>query len=523
MKKLPIGIQDYKKLREGGYLYVDKTRLLYQLAKEETPYFLSRPRRFGKSLTLSTLKYLFLGEKELFKDTWIESRWDWKPYPVIHLSMTEVDTSNPEALVEGISYRLRWIAQENGLSLEETHYKYAFSELIEKLAKKERLALLIDEYDKPILDHLHEPQTAQKNRELLRTFYATIKDADPYLRFVLVTGITKFTKAGVFSTLNNLDDISYTERYATMLGYTQEELEKDFEEYIEEGLRQTGQSRAEYLEEIRRYYNGFSFDGKAFVYNPFSVLGYFRDFRYKNYWFESGSPYFLGEYIKRHEIEIDTLKETPISETVFSAYEIEAAPPASFLAQSGYLTFKGYDPKRGYEVDFPNQEVKDAFSQLILLYGYGMESQTNDRIRNGILDGLDKRYFEKIFEQMRRTLANIPYTLYRKREEEKGNEPERLERYYHVILLTLFWGCGIEVKAEEATHLGRSDLVITYGEDRYILELKKAPPEKGLEQIREKGYGDKYPGKNLYYVGIEIDPEQRNLKGYRIEPATPDI
>ncbi|HOH13059.1 MAG TPA: AAA family ATPase, partial [Thermotogota bacterium] len=268
MKKLPIGIQDYKKLREGGYLYVDKTWLLYQLAKEETPYFLSRPRRFGKSLTLSTLKYLFLGEKELFKDTWIESRWDWKPYPVIHLSMTEVDTSNPEALVEGISYRLRWIAQENGLSLEETHYKYAFSELIEKLAKKERLALLIDEYDKPILDHLHEPQTAQKNRELLRTFYATIKDADPYLRFVLVTGITKFTKAGVFSTLNNLDDISYTERYATMLGYTQEELEKDFEEYIEEGLRQTGQSRAEYLEEIRRYYNGFSFDGKAFVYNP---------------------------------------------------------------------------------------------------------------------------------------------------------------------------------------------------------------------------------------------------------------
>ncbi|NLZ14961.1 MAG: AAA family ATPase, partial [Thermotogaceae bacterium] len=415
MKKLPIGIQDYKKLREGGYLYVDKTRLLYQLAKEETPYFLSRPRRFGKSLTLSTLKYLFLGEKELFKDTWIESRWDWKPYPVIHLSMTEVDTSNPEALVEGISYRLRWIAQENGLSLEETHYKYAFSELIEKLAKKERLALLIDEYDKPILDHLHEPQTAQKNRELLRTFYATIKDADPYLRFVLVTGITKFTKAGVFSTLNNLDDISYTERYATMLGYTQEELEKDFEEYIEEGLRQTGQSRSEYLEEIRRYYNGFSFDGKAFVYNPFSVLGYFRDFRYKNYWFESGSPYFLGEYIKRHEIEIDTLKETPISETVFSAYEIEAAPPASFLAQSGYLTFKGYDPKRGYEVDFPNQEVKDAFSQLILLYGYGMESQTNDRIRNGILDGLDTRDFEKIFEQMRRTLANIPYTLYRKR------------------------------------------------------------------------------------------------------------
>ncbi len=338
MKKLPIGIQDYKKLREDGYLYVDKTRYLYQLANEGTPYFLSRPRRFGKSLTLSTLKYLFLGEKGLFKDTWIENRWDWKAYPVIHLSMTEVDTADPQAVGRGITYRLKRIAEENGISLEEAHYKYAFTELIEKMGKRERLVLLIDEYDKPILDHLHEPEIAQKHRDLLRTFYSTIKDADPYLRFALMTGITKFTKAGVFSTLNNLYDISYTERYATMLGYTQEELEQDFREYIEEGIRQTGQSREEYLEEIRRYYNGFSFDGKAFVYNPFSILGYFKDYRFKNYWFETGSPYFLGEYIKRHEIEINELMEYPIYESLFSAYEIESAPAASFLAQSGYLT-----------------------------------------------------------------------------------------------------------------------------------------------------------------------------------------
>ncbi|HPY47877.1 MAG TPA: AAA family ATPase, partial [Thermotogota bacterium] len=183
MKKLPIGIQDYKKLREDGYLYVDKTRYLYQLANEGTPYFLSRPRRFGKSLTLSTLKYLFLGEKGLFKDTWIENRWDWKAFPVIHLSMTEVDTADPQEVGRGITYRLKRIAEENGISLEEAHYKYAFTELIEKMGKRERLVLLIDEYDKPILDHLHEPEIAQKHRDLLRTFYSTIKDADPYLRF----------------------------------------------------------------------------------------------------------------------------------------------------------------------------------------------------------------------------------------------------------------------------------------------------------------------------------------------------
>ena len=525
MKKLPTGIQDYKYLREYDYIYVDKTKYLFDMINRGKVYFLSRPRRFGKSLTLSTLKYLFLGEKELFKHTWIENRWDWKAYPVVHISLTETDTSTPETLQESLLNLLEDTYKTFGLTLDSRLLKVAFRRFFSSVYEKtgERLVLLIDEYDKPILDHLHEPEIAQKHRDLLRTFYSTIKDADPYLRFVLMTGITKFTKAGVFSTLNNLDDISYTERYATMLGYTQEELEQDFREYIEEGIKQKGQSREEYLEEIRRYYNGFSFDGRAFVYNPFSILGYFKDYWFKNYWFETGSPYFLGEYIKRHEIEIDELMEYPISESLFSAYEIEAAPAASFLTQSGYLTFKGYREKRGYELDFPNQEVKDAFSQLLLLHRYGLEPQTNDAIRNGILNGLDKRDFGIIFEQMRITFASIPYTLYHKREEQKGNHPERLERFYHVVLLTLFWGCGIEAKAEEATHLGRSDLVLAYGEDVYIMELKKAPAEKALQQIREKGYGEKYRGKNLYYVGIEIDTEQRNLKGYRIEQSTPAV
>jgi len=518
MKKLPAGIQDYKYLREYDYLYIDKTRYLFDLINLGKVYFLSRPRRFGKSLTLSTLKYLFLGEKELFKGTWIENKWEWKPYPVVHLSMTEVDTANPESLRESLLSVLEDVYGSFGLKINSGLLKVAFRRLFASISERteQRLVLLIDEYDKPIIDHLHEPEIAQKNRELLRTFYSTIKDADPYLRFVLVTGITKFTKAGVFSTLNNLEDISLTERYSELLGYTQEELEREFEDYIETGMRETGQGQTEYLEEIRRYYDGFSFDGKHFVYNPFSILGYFKNYRFKNYWFESGSPFFLGEYIKRHGIEIDKLTETPISETVFSAYEIEEAPAVSFLVQSGYLTFKGYDPERGYTVGFPNQEVKDAFSQLILLYGYGMASQTNDRIRNLILDGLSEKDFGKVFVQMQRTFANIPYALYQKREEEKADNPERLERYYHAALLTLFWGCGIDVRAEEMTRLGRSDLVLSYGKDVYILELKKASPEKALAQIREKGYGEKYLGKNLYYVGIEIDPERRTLKGYRI-------
>jgi len=528
MKKLPVGLQDFKKLQMHGYLYVDKTRYLYEMAKESTPFFLSRPRRFGKSLTVSTLKYLFQGEKSLFQDTWIYDRWDWNTrYPVVHISLTEVDTDGPDPVKRGLLFQIQRTADAFGVSLTQDHYKYAFSELLEKLARRERVIILIDEYDKPILDHLHEPALADAIRGVLRNFYSTIKDADPFLRFVFITGITKFTKAGVFSTLNNLNDITFKEPYATMLGYTQEELEEVFSEHIDAASHKLDQDRQVFLDDLRRYYNGFSFDGQEFVYNPFSVLGFFGDYRYRNYWFESGSPYFLSQYIRTHRIEFDKLTDHPVTESLFSNYEIEKSPPESFLVQSGYLTFKDYDRELGYTLGFPNQEVKDAFNQLILLNSYELDDYQAGAIRAAMIEGLRNRDFPRIFAQMQQVFSAIPYHLYLNRLEKKEltGGIERLERYYHVVLLTLLWGCGIDAVAEEPSNLGRSDLAIRYGQDVWLLELKKAPnpqavkatAQQGLEQIKEKGYANRYKGRALFLVGIGIDEEKRNLGCYTME------
>jgi len=528
MKKLPVGLQDFRYLRENDFVYVDKTSFLYQMIDSGKFFFLSRPRRFGKSLTVSTLKYLFQGEKALFQDTWIYGQWDWDTrYPVVHISMTEVDTHSPDSVIRGLLFQIQRIADSFGISLKQDHYKYAFSELLEKLARKERIVLLIDEYDKPILDHLHEPAQADAIRGVLRSFYSTVKDADPFLRFVFITGITKFTKAGVFSTLNNLADLTFRKAYATMLGYTQQELEDTFREYIHSSCEALDMAPSDLIEKIRRYYNGFSFDGQRFVYNPFSILSFFSESEFKNYWFESGSPYFLGQYIRAHQIEFDKLTDHSVTESIFSGYEIETSPPESFLVQSGYLTFKGFHEKKGYSLDFPNQEVKDAFSQLILLHQYKIDPKHNDQIRDRIVDGFEARDFSLVFAQMQQVFSAIPYPLYLNREEKKDltGGIERLERYYHVVLLTLLWGCGIDAVAEEPSNLGRSDLAIRYGQDVWILELKKAPnpqavkgsAQRGLEQIKEKGYGARYKDRSLFLVGIGIDGEKRNLGCFAME------
>ncbi len=528
MKKLPVGLQDFRYLSENDFAYVDKTSFLFKIIDSGKFYFLSRPRRFGKSLTVSTLKYLFQGEKALFQDTWIYDRWDWNTrYPVVHISMTEVDTDGPDPVKRGLLFQIQRTADSFGVSLTQDHYKYAFNELLEKLARRERVILLIDEYDKPILDHLHKPALADAIRGVLRNFYSTIKDADPFLRFVFITGITKFTKAGVFSTLNNLNDITFKEPYATMLGYTQEELEEVFSEHIDAASHKLNQDRQVFLDDLRRYYNGFSFDGNEFVYNPFSVLGFFGDYRYRNYWFESGSPYFLSQYIRTHRIEFDKLTDHPVTESLFSNYEIEKSPPESFLVQSGYLTFKDYDRELGYTLDFPNQEVKDAFNQLILLNSYELDDYQAGAIRAAMIEGLRNRDFPRIFAQMQQVFSAIPYHLYLNRLEKKEltGGIERLERYYHVVLLTLLWGCGIDAVAEEPSNLGRSDLAIRYGQDVWILELKKAPnpqavkatAQQGLEQIKEKGYANRYKGRTLFLVGIGIDEEKRNLGCFAME------
>jgi len=540
MKRLPIGIQDFRYMMENNYLYIDKTQYLHMLKDRGKFYFMSRPRRFGKSLTISTYDCMFRGEKELFKDTWLYENWDFEPRPVIRLNMSELDTRDEKRVEENIIYLLDQFYATHGIVKDTNMMKMAFATLIKRLYEKygKRVIVLIDEYDKPILDHLDDHEMAEKIRTVLRTFYSTLKSSDAYLDFVFITGITKFTgclleqtprnsspkfqKVGVFSTLNNLQDISTHERYSQMLGYTREEIERDFNEWIELGKKTVGTSREDLLEIIKKQYNGFSFDGSHFVYNPFSILNYLDSFQLENYWVESGSPSFIVKYAKRHDIRPDKYLGKYVQKTILSTYEIEEAPPVSFLIQAGYLTFKGYNNNLGYLVDYPNKEVRDTFSQLLMISEFNNNSQEANDIQENILESLKQKKFQLLFRQMQRTFSNIPYTLFEPRKKDKMEETEneyiqRLEGFYHSVILTMLWAAGVNVRAEELTALGRSDLILEYEDDVYIIELKKQSPEVSLKQIRDKGYGTKYGDRKLYLVGIEIDDENRNVSGYKIE------
>jgi len=457
---------------------------------------------------------MFRGEKELFKDTWLYDNWDFEPRPVIRLNMSEVDTRDEQTVEKSIFGIVERLYKKNGLEMSTDMLKLAFADLIALLHEKhgKRVVVLVDEYDKPILDHLDDVEMAEKVRGVLRLFYSTLKSSDGDLDFVFITGITKFTKVGVFSTLNNLDDISTWDEVSQMLGYTQEELENDLNVYMSVCEEELNLSREELFQKIQEQYNGFSFDGRHFVYNPFSMLNFLNKRMFKNYWVESGSPSFIVKYAKRHEVKPNELLGDYIKESILTTYEIEEAPPVSFLLQAGYLTFKDYDEELGYLIDYPNKEVRESFSELLLVSEYRVGQKEATDIHANIVQALKQRNFELLYLQMKRTLSNIPYTLFEpKGEYETENQYiVRREGFYHSIILTMLWAAGIKVKAEELTALGRSDLILEYSDDVYIIELKKQVAQKSIEQIEKKDYAGKYSG-NLFYVGIEIDDEKRNL------------
>ncbi|BBE30357.1 ATPase AAA [Tepiditoga spiralis] len=508
MKKLPIGVQDFKELITD-YIYIDKTKYLHELITSGKFNFLSRPRRFGKSLTISTLYYLFKGEKDLFKGTYIYDKWEFKEYPVIRINLLDVSTENEQSFKYGLLEIIKEEAKRYGITIENTNYKYAFNELIIKLSQKERVVILVDEYEKPILDNINNKEKAEKYREILRDFYVSIKSKDEYIKFVFMTGITKFTKTGVFSALNNLNDISLNKKYAQMLGYTQEELESNFKEHIKETAIEMKMEEKELLKNLKMYYNGFSFDGENSVYNPFSILRFFNERKFQNYWFESGSPSFLYEYIKGKKIRYEDLVKYPVSELDFSTREIEEANASIFFTQAGYLTFKGkeqYGMEYEYLLDYPNIEVKNSFSKMILEANYELERGKIKEINKTMWRSIKEKDIEGIIKEIKRIISAIPYNLHKKE-----------ESYYHSLIYTILASTGLNVTAEELTNLGRSDIVIE--EDTiYIMEIKiDKSAEKALNQIKEMKYYEKYKGKEIYIIGININSEKRNIDEYKIE------
>ncbi|MBM7560417.1 AAA family ATPase [Marinitoga litoralis] len=510
MKKLPIGIQDYKEIIEGNYIYVDKTKYIFDLIDNGKYYFLSRPRRFGKSLTISTLYYIFKGEKELFKDTYIYDKWEFKEYPIIKLDMSDNVLKDLESFLKSLDNNIEKIYIEYGITSDIDDVSMKFGNLIEFLNKKynEKVVILIDEYESPILEHINNKKEAEKIRGYLREFYKKVKTKDEYIKFVFITGITKFTKTGVFSALNNLNDISLDNDYSQMLGYTQEELEYYFDEYIKETSEKLEITKNELLQEMKKYYNGFSFDGEHFVYNPFSILKFFQKKEFENYWFESGSPSFIYEYIKGKKVTYEDLTKYPVSAMDFSSREIEDAKANIFFAQAGYLTFKGikrYGLRKKYILDYPNIEVKNSFSELILEANYGLEEI--EEIENIIYELVEKNKVEDLIEEIKRIISAIPYNLHQNR-----------ESYYHSLIYTILASAGLNVTAEELTNLGRIDLVLEHNDKIYLFEIKLDKSAKeSIEQIKEKKYYEKYKNYEVYIIGVNINSEKRNIDEYIIE------
>ncbi len=303
MKDLPVGIQDFKSIIEGNFVYVDKTEPIYEMVRpKKGVYFLSRPRRFGKSLTVSTFEYLFNGEKELFKGTYIYDKHDFKKHPVIKISMSSLETRNAEELRKTLLENLIDISKEYNLNTTSNSPKIMFTRIIRELSEIEKVVILIDEYDKPILDNI-EKKELQNIREELRFFYSVIKDMDPYIRFVFITGISKFSKVSIFSDLNNLNDLTLNNNFSNILGYTKNDIAKFFPDRVIIAKKKMNLSDKEFWDKLKDWYNGYSWNGKNFIYNPFSILKLFFNNSFNNYWFESGSPSFLINYAKKHNLK----------------------------------------------------------------------------------------------------------------------------------------------------------------------------------------------------------------------------
>ncbi len=529
MKDLPIGISTFRDIIEGNFLYIDKTRYIYELIRpEKAVYFLSRPRRFGKSLLISTLYEIFKGNKELFKGLYIyDTDYDWESYPIVRISFAQEDFRNKDALIYLINKEIEKIGKKYGVSIEEQdeiRYATRFRELIESLYEKynKPSVILIDEYDKPILDVIENIELAKCHRDTLRTFYTIIKEKNMYIRFVFLTGVSKFSKTGVFSGLNNLEDITMSMDYSALLGITQDELLAYFDEYIDRLGEATGiTDRKELLNQIERWYNGYCFSRNCIrVYNPFSLLLLFKQRSFDNFWFETGTPTFLVKLIKDETFDVSMFEDLWVGQEAFSSYEIERLKVVPLLFQTGYLTIKDYNPKRRlYKLYYPNYEVEESFTTVLLEEYTNVESEFTDSYIYKLIDALQKDGapdFPVFFDTLSVFFANIPYDIQIKR-----------EIYYQTIFYTVFLLLGLIIETEIKTNKGRIDVIIKDKEKNrlFIFEFKlktrdkECTPDDAIKQIRENNYPQKYKRdyRDIYLIGVVFDMDEKNIGGWKVE------
>ncbi|MEM7589771.1 MAG: AAA family ATPase [Myxococcota bacterium] len=542
LQSLPIGIHAFDDIIQGDFVYVDKTRYIHELVRPaKGMYFLARPRRFGKSLLISTLFHLFKGHRELFKGLWIEQEtgWDWScKRPVIHLDMLNIANGNPRELQQDLKERIATISEHYGVVFNPSSTLPAcLNRLIEQLAQQDPPVVLIDEYDRPMVNHLggktdqqlaKNLQIAEDNRDVLRDFYGVLKGQSGKLRFLLVTGVSKFAHVSIFSSLSNLDDISLDEPYAALCGYTQQELEKNFPSHIDALASKENLDRAGVLDKVRNWYNGYQFaPGAQRVYNPFSTLLLLNKGVFRGYWFATGTPTFLTHLIKRNkDIQPKDLVNASVSDSAFNSYKLNELHECllPLMVQTGYLTITGYDSStRSYMVNYPNQEVREAFLESLMeRYSHLSQGKAVTDLQQ-LTHALAQDDLEAFFASLRSILAGISYRLH-----------IPLERYYQTVFYLIYQLLGYRIHTEVHTNVGRVDAVIDLDNHTYVFEFKLHPgkvipsskmqdqdalddltdpaaqqeraatllqqhqelAQKALQQIKDRHYADKYLGKN---------------------------
>jgi len=507
LKKLPIGISTFSEIITQNYIYIDKTKEALDLISNHKYTFLSRPRRFGKSLFLDTLQEIFEGNKKLFEGLYIYDKWNWEEnYPVIKISFSgNRDTTE---LKKSIIDMLRSNQQRLDLECYDTEdYAICFSDLIKSAYEKYQkpVVVLIDEYDKPILDNLDQIEVAKDCREIIKRLYTQIKDNDRYIKFAFLTGVSKFSKASIFSGLNNLEDISLTPAFGTICGYTQNDVESSFLPYLD-GVD---------LEKLKEWYNGYNFLSDK-VYNPFDILLFIKNgLKYKNYWFNTGTPSFLIKLFKQSRYNLAKFENLKVSETIVNAFDIEQINFETIMLQAGYLTIKEERTRRNrieYLLTYPNYETKLSFNDYLADY-FSDNLQNKYEIQSSLIDIMEVGEVEKLEPTLKALFASIAYNNF------TSNDIQNYEGFYASVVYAYFAGAGFDkIIAEDVTNDGRMDLSVFIDDKVYIFEFK-VDKSGALEQIKEKNYQAKYMQSynEIYIIGVEFDSKERNLVKYEWE------
>ena len=515
-RTLPLGVQSFRPMRQDGHYYVDKTPHIERLVRQGSRYFLSRPRRFGKSLLIDTLAELFRGSEELFSGLAIYDRWDWSVRrAVVRLDFASGVFSTPERLERTVMNRLADACEETGVPVKHDEASDRLTALIRSLREHtgRRVAVLVDEYDKPIVDNLQSPEVARANRDFLSGLYGTFKSCDAHIRFLLLTGVTKFSKVNLFSGLNNLEDITLDPRFATICGYTQKELDTVFAPELDgPGLRPLDRSK------IKDWYNGYRWLGEP-VYNPYDVLLLLRTRKFRAHWFNTGTPRFLLDVLARRGVTSFDLEEIETDESLLSAFDVDHISTEALLWQTGYLTIVDTeDDEEGeeiYRLGYPNLEVRRSLNRHLFGRMTGRRDDPGTAFWRGIMRALRTGDAAGVESELRALFAGIPHEWHTR------SDIARYEGYYASVFYAFLQGTGLDVRAEESSAAGRADIAVVLDGTAWVFELKideRASEGAALAQLRKRGYADRHRrgGRKVHLVGIHFSEASRTVTAFEV-------